>query len=68
MDSITERRVQELIPFLCSQPSGDMSHKPRGRLPLYFPPALQLPSRPLRRLLPILLLGEQRHDRSEQFA
>ena len=28
----------------------------------YFPPSLQLPSQPLRGLLPISLLGEQRHD------
>jgi len=28
---------------------------------------MQLPSQPLRRLLPILLLGEQRHDGCEQF-
>ena len=32
--SITERRVPELIPVLGSQPAGDMSHKPDGRLPL----------------------------------
>jgi len=32
--SITERRVPELIPGLGSQPSGDVSHKPGGRLPL----------------------------------
>ena len=32
--SITERRVPELIPVLDSQPAGDMSHKPGGRLPL----------------------------------
>jgi len=32
--SITERRVPELIPALGSQPAGDMSHKPDGRLPL----------------------------------
>ena len=31
--SITERRVPELIPVLCSQPTGDVSHKPGGRLP-----------------------------------
>ena len=30
--SITERRVPELIPVLSSQPAGDMSHKPGGRL------------------------------------
>ena len=32
--SITEHRVPELIPVLGSQPAGDMSHKPGGRLPL----------------------------------
>ena len=30
--SITEGRVLELIPVLGSQPGGDMSHKPGGRL------------------------------------
>ena len=34
--SITERRVQELIPVLGSQLAGDVSHKPAGRLPLLF--------------------------------
>jgi len=35
----------------------------------YFPPGLQLPPQSfLRGLLPILLLGEQRHDGCEQFA
>ena len=34
----------------------------------YFPPRLQLPPQPLRGLLPISLLGEQRHDGCEQFA
>jgi len=32
--SITEHRVPELIPVLGSQPAGDVSHKPNGRLPL----------------------------------
>ena len=32
--SITERRVPELIPVLGSQPVGDVSHKPGGRLSL----------------------------------
>jgi len=32
--SITERRVPALIPVLGSQPAGDVSHKPGGRLPL----------------------------------
>ena len=31
--SITERIVPELIPVLGSQPAGDVSHKPGGRLP-----------------------------------
>ena len=31
---MTERRVPELIPVLSSQPAGDVSHKPSGRLPL----------------------------------
>jgi len=32
--SITERRVQELIPVLGSQSAGDVNHKRGGRLPL----------------------------------
>ena len=32
--SITERRVPKPIPVLGSQPAGDVSHKPGGRLPL----------------------------------
>jgi len=32
--SIVERRVPELNPVLGSQPAGDVSHKPGGRLPL----------------------------------
>jgi len=35
--SITERRVPELIPVLCSQPAGDVSHKLGGSYH-YFPP------------------------------
>jgi len=31
---ITKHRVPELIPVLGSQPAGDVSHKPGGRLPL----------------------------------
>ena len=53
--SITERRLPELIPVLRSQTAGDVSHKPCH----YFPPGLELPSQPLRGLLPILLLGEE---------
>ena len=32
--SITKRTVPELMPVLGSQPAGDVSHKPGGRLPL----------------------------------
>jgi len=32
--STAERRVPELIRVLGSQPAGDVSHKPGGRLPL----------------------------------
>ena len=32
--SIAERAVPELIPVIGSQPAGDVSHKPGGRLPL----------------------------------
>ena len=46
--SITERRVTELIPVLGSQPVGDVSHKPDGRLPL-------LSARPAVTLLPCSL-------------
>jgi len=38
--SITERRVPELTPVLGSQPAGDVSHKPGGRL-------LSLSARPI---------------------
>ena len=64
---ITERRVLEMVPVLCSQPAGDVSHKPGGRLPLLSARPAVTPQ-PLRGLLPILQLGEQRHDGSEQFA
>ena len=66
--SIAERRVPELIPVLGSQPAGDVSHINPAVGCHYFPPGLQLPSQSLRRLLPILLLGEQRYDGCEQFA
>jgi len=65
--SIAERGVLELIPVLGSQPAVDVSHKPGGRLPLLSAWPAVTP-RPLTGLLPILLLGEQRHDGCEQFA
>ena len=52
---------------LCSQPAGDVSHKPGGRLPLLSArPAITVAS--LKRAATNLLLGEQRHDGCEQFA
>ena len=49
-----------LILVLDSQPAGDASHKPDGRLPLLFArPAVTLTTQPLKGLLPISLLGEQ---------
>jgi len=62
--SITECRIPVLIPVLGSQPAGDVSHKPGSRLPL----GPQLPLQPFKGLLPISLLGEQRHDECKQFA
>jgi len=65
--SITERRVPELIPVLGSQPAGDVSHKPGGRVPLLFTrPAVTLAT--IKRAATSLLLGEQRRDGCEQFA
>jgi len=55
-----------MIPVLGSQPAGDMSQNSAVGCH-YFPPGPQLPSQPLRGLLPILLLGEQRHNGCEQF-
>jgi len=63
---ITERRVPELIPVLCNQPAGGVSHKPGGRLPLLFAGPAVAPQ-PLRGLLQVLLLGEQRHSGYEEF-
>ena len=65
--STTERRVPELIPVLGSQPAGDVSHKPGGRLPLLSArPAVTLAT--VKRAATNVLLGEQRHDGCEQFA
>ena len=68
--SITERRVPELIPVLGSQPAGEVNHKPENPTVgcHYFPSGLQLPPQPLRGMLPIFLLGEQRHNGCKQFA
>ena len=65
--SIAERRVPELILVLDSQPASEVSHKPGGRLPLLSARPTVTPQ-PLRGLLPILLLGEHRHNGCELFA
>jgi len=63
------RRIRaEPIPVLGSQRAGDVSHKPGGRLPLLSAGPAVTPAKPLRGLLPVLLLGEQRHNGCEQFA
>jgi len=62
--SITETRVPELIPVLCSQPASDVSHKPGGRLPLLSARPAVTPAT----LKRASLLGEQRHNGCEQFA
>ena len=64
---MAERRVLELITVLGSQSAGDVSHKPGGRLPL-LSTRLAVTPQSLTGLLPILLLGKQRHDGCEQFA
>jgi len=59
--------VPDLIPVLGSQPAGDVSYKPGGRLPLFSArPAVTLAT--IRGLLPVSLVGEQRHDGREPFA
>jgi len=65
--SITEYRVLELILVFGSQCAGDVSRKPSVGCHC-FPPGLQLPLQPVRGLLPVSLLGEQRHDGCEWFA
>ena len=65
--SITERRVPEMIPALGSQPACDVSHKPGGRLPLLSARPAVTPAT-LKKAAINLLLGEQRHNRCEQFA
>jgi len=67
--SITERRDPELIPVLGSQPADDVSHKPGGRLPLLSARHAVTPATlKSATSLPILLLGEQRHNGCEQFS
>ena len=54
---IAKHRVPEMIPALGSQPAGDVSHKPGGRLSLLSTmPAVTFPAC---RLLPVSVLGEQ---------
>ena len=63
--SITERRAPELIPALGSQPAGNVRHKPGGKLRLLS--ARPAVTSPACRLVPVSLLGEQRHDECDQF-
>jgi len=65
--SITEDRVTELITGLGSQPSGDVSHKPGGRLPLPSSRPAVTPAT-LKRAATNFTAGEQRHNGCEQFA
>jgi len=66
--SITERSVPGLIPVVGSQLAGDVSHKPDGRLSLLSTRPAVTPATLKRAAIPILLLGEKRHDGCEQFA
>ena len=67
--SITERRVPELIPVLGSQPAGDVSHKPGGRLPLLSARPAVTPATLKRAATATnFAAGEQRHNGCEQFA
>jgi len=61
-------RTPELIPVLGSQPAGDVNHKPGVRLPLLSPRPAVAPATLKRAAIPILLLGEQKHNWCEQFA
>jgi len=60
--SFTEGRVPQLIPVLDSQPAGNVSHKPDGRLPLLSArPTVTLAAfKRASSMQPILLFGEQR--------
>jgi len=65
--SITECRAPELIPVLGSQPAGDASHKPGGRLPLLSARPAVTPTA-LKRAATNFAASEQRHGGCEQFA
>jgi len=54
------------IPVLGSQPAGDVSHKPGGRLPLLSARPAVTPA--TLKKAATALLGEQRHGGREQFA
>jgi len=65
--SITNRRVPELIPVLCIQPAGDVSHKPGGRLPLFSARPVVTPAT-LKRAATSFAACEQKHNGCERFA
>jgi len=64
---MTERRAPELIRVLGSQPAGDVSHKPGGRLPLLFARPAVTPAS-LKRAATNFAACEQRHNGCEQLA
>jgi len=68
--SITERRFRSWSRFLAVslQVTWVVTRAVGCHYRAYFPPSPQLPSRPLRGLLPFSLLGEHRHGGCEQFA
>ena len=68
--SITERRFRSWSRFLAVslQVTWVVTRAVCCHYRAYFPPGPQLPSRPLRGLLPFSLLGEHRHGGCEQFA
>jgi len=67
--SITERRVPELIPVLGSQPAGDVSHKPGGKLPLLFArPTVTTTTLKKAATNFTAWFTKQRHTECEQFA
>jgi len=61
--------VPELIPVIGTQPAGNVSHKPDGRLPITSRQATAETLATLKRAATnFFLLGEQMHDGCEQFA
>jgi len=67
----TDARVRNILPPTATQHSECSPPQQiavGGVTASYVPPGPQLPPQPLRELLPVSPLGEQRHDGCEQFA